>query len=97
MLILSILSLLLSNAVSSRRDQSILYSRVGIIILLLSSYLGLNSLYMTSLDTGIGLYGGLFNASSLTQVFQIFIFLISGAILQLTSFYPRKVFFKDYS
>lgn len=97
MLVLSILSLLLSNAVSSRRDQSILYSRVGIIILLLSSYLGLTSLYLTSLDTGIGLYGGLFNASSLTQVFQIFIFLISGAILQITSFYPRKVFFKNYS
>jgi NADH-ubiquinone oxidoreductase chain 2 len=94
MLIISLISILLSNAVSSRRDKSILYSRITIIILLLSSYLALDSLYVTNLDTGIGLYGGLFNASSLTHTFQLFIFLVSAAILQLTSFYPRKIFFK---
>ena len=94
MLIISLISILLSNAVSSRRDKSILYSRITIIILLLSSYLALDSLYVTNLDTGIGLYGGLFNASSITHTFQLFIFLVSAAILQLTSFYPRKIFFK---
>ena len=92
MLISSLISLLLSNAVSSRRDKSILYSRTAIIMLLLSSYLALDSLYITNLDTGIGLYGGLFNATSMTHVFQIFIFIVSAAILQLTGFYPRKVF-----
>ena len=93
MLISSLISLLLSNAVSSRRDKSILYSRTAIIILLLSSYLALDSLYITNLNTGIGLYGGLFNATSITHVFQLFIFIVSAAILQLTGFYPRKVFF----
>jgi NADH-ubiquinone oxidoreductase chain 2 len=97
MLIISLLSLLMSNAVSLRRDKSILYSRVTIIILLLSSYLTLDSLYLTNLDTGIGLYGGLFNATSITHTFQLFIFLVSAAILQLTGFYPRKVFFKNSS
>lgn len=97
MLIISLLSLLMSNAVSLRRDKSILYSRITIIILLLSSYLALDSLYVTNLDTGIGLYGGLFHATSITHVFQLFIFLVSAAILQLTSFYPRKVFFKNSS
>lgn len=97
MLILSLISLLMSNAVSLRRDKSILYSRVTIIILLLSSYLTLDSLYITNLDTGIGLYGGLFSATSITHTFQLFIFLVSAAILQLTSFYPRKVFFKNSS
>ena len=97
MLITSLLSLLLSNAVSLRRDKSILYSRITIIILLLSSYLALDSLYVTNLDTGIGLYGGLFNATSITHTFQLFIFLVSAAILQLTSFYPRKIFFKKSS
>jgi NADH-ubiquinone oxidoreductase chain 2 len=87
----------MSNAVSLRRDKSILYSRVTIIILLLSSYLTLDSLYITNLDTGIGLYGGLFSATSITHTFQLFIFLVSAAILQLTSFYPRKVFFKNSS
>ena len=97
MLIISLLSLLMSNAVSLRRDKSILYSRITIIILLLSSYLTLDSLYLTNLDTGIGLYGGLFSATSITHTFQLFIFLVSAAILQLTSFYPRKVFFKNSS
>ena len=95
MLISSLISLLLSNAVSSRRDKSILYSRVTIIILLLSSYIALDSLYISNLDTGIGLYGGLFNATSITHTFQLFIFLVSAAILQLTGFYPRKVFLID--
>ncbi len=91
MLISSLIFLLLSNAVTSRRDKSILYSRLAIIILLLSCLVGLNNLNMASLDKGIGLYGGLFHATSTTQVFHLFIFLISAAILQLTSFYPRKV------
>ena len=34
---------------------------------------------------------------SITQIFHIFIFLISAVILQLTSFYPRKVWIKEYS
>src|SRR6202051_5083651 len=91
MVIFSILFLLLSNAVTLRRDKSILFSRVAITILLYSSLLAMVSLYITYLDTGIGLYGGLFHATSTTQVFHIFIFLISAAILQLTGFYPRKV------
>jgi NADH-ubiquinone oxidoreductase chain 2 len=90
-IILSIVSLLFSNAVTLRRDKSILFSRIAITILLYSSILALDSLYITSLDAGIGLYGGLFHATSTTQIFHIFIFLISAAILQLTGFYPRKV------
>jgi NADH-ubiquinone oxidoreductase chain 2 len=91
MLITSILFLLLSNAVTLRRDKSILYSRVSIIVLLYCSLPAFNSLFITSLDTGVGLYGGLFHATSTTQIFHIFIFLISAVILQLTAFYPRRV------
>ena len=91
MLILSIIFLLLSNAVTLRRDKSILFSRVAILVLLYSSLLGLNSLYITSLDRGIGLFGGLFHATTTTQIFQIFIFMISALILTLTGFYPRRV------
>jgi len=91
MINLSMILLLLSCAITSRRDKSILYSRIVIIILTLSSYLAITTLYLTILDTGIGLYGGLFHATSITQVFHVFIFLISAAILQLTGFYPRRV------
>ena len=97
MIIFSILFLLLSNAVTLRRDKSILFSRVAIIVLLYSSLIALATLYFTYLDRGIGLYGGLFHATSTTQIFHIFIFLISAIILQLTAFYPRKVWVANYS
>lgn len=92
MIIYSILSLLLSNAATLRRDMSILYSRVAIIILLHCISIAFCSLFIyKSLCKGIGLFGGLFHATSLTQIFHIFIFLLSAIILQLTAFYPRKV------
>jgi hypothetical protein len=91
MLVFSILFLLLSNAVTLRRDKSILFSRISIIILLYSAFIANNSLYITCLDKGIGIYSGLFHITSITQIFHIFIFIISAIILQLTGFYPRKV------
>ncbi len=97
MLIFSILFLLLSNAVCLRRDKSILYSRTVIVILLYSSFIGFSSIFMNSLSRGIGLYGGLFHVTSITQVFHVFIFLISTVILQLTAFYPRRVWITTYS
>jgi len=57
----------------------------------------MTSLYLASIGRGIGIYGGLFQATSITQVFHIFIFLISAAILQLTAFHPRKVWIPEYS
>ena len=97
MLIFSILFLLLSNAVTQRRDKSILFSRVSIIVLLYSTLIASNSLYISCIDKGIGLYSNLFHITSITQVFHIFIFIISAIILQLTAFYPRKVWSKKYS
>lgn len=97
MLILSIIFLLLSNAVTLRRDKSILYSRVAIIVLLYSSIIAINSLFISSLYKGIGLYGGLFHATAITQNFHIFIFILSAIIIQLTAFYPRRVLLDEYS
>ena len=91
MTIFSLLFLLLSNAVTFRREKSILYSRKTMIILLFSSLIALKNLDMPFLGEGIGLYGGLFHATPITQVFHIFIFVVSAIILQLTAFYPRKV------
>ena len=97
MLIYSILFLLLSNAVTFRRDKSILFSRVAITILLISFLLSVESLDMKYLEKGIGLYGGLFHITANTQIFHIFIFIISAIILQLTAFYPRKVLSSQHS
>ena len=97
MLIYSILFLLLSNAVTLRRDKSILFSRVAIIVLIHSSLLAMSNLLIHNSFKGIGLFGGLFHTTCITQIFQIFIFLVSAVILQLTAFYPRRVLIGEYS
>jgi len=97
MVIYSSLLLLLSNAVTLRRDKSILFSRVAITILLVSFLLSVESLDMRYLEKGVGLYGGLFHITANTQIFHMFIFLISAVILQLTAFYPRKIWSLQHS
>lgn len=88
MIILSTLSLLISNAVSLRRDMAVLYNRVAAIILVYAILQSLISLCIFSSGNGIGIHGGLFHITNITQIFHIFLFLISMLIIQLTSFYP---------
>ena len=52
---------------------------------------------LSVISKGIGLHGGLLHITNITQIFHIFIFFISILILQLTSFYPRKVWIPEYS
>jgi NADH-ubiquinone oxidoreductase chain 2 len=95
MLIISIISTLLSNAVNLRRDVSILYNRIAIIILL---YCILNDISSLSVLTkGLGIHGGLLLVTNITQIFHIFVYSVSAVILTLTSFYPRKVWVSEYS
>jgi NADH-ubiquinone oxidoreductase chain 2 len=95
MLTLSILFLLFSNAVTLRRDLSILFNRVSIIILIYCFLQGVISLSLA--NKGIGLHGGLLQITSITQIFHLFVFILSGFILQLTSFYPRKLRMDNHS
>ncbi len=95
MLLTSILSLLLSNAVTTRRDISLLFNRVAIIALIYSILHSIITLFIEG--KGINLHGGLLNITNITQIFDIFIFFISILILQLTSFYPRKVWIPEYA
>ena len=89
MITLSILCLLFSNAVTLRRDMSILFNRIAIIAL---AYCFLQDLASLSfINKGVGLHGGLLHITNITQIFHIFVLIISMLILQLTSFYPRKV------
>jgi NADH-ubiquinone oxidoreductase chain 2 len=97
MLLNSLILLLLSNSITSRRDKSILYSRSTILILLISAFIAYDNLSFLFLAKGIGIFGGLFHTTATTNTFHIFIFLISSVILLLTSFYPRKVWLKEFS
>lgn len=97
MLTLSLIFLLVSSAVTIRRDKSILFSRVAIQIVIFSAVIALNGLSIKALEKGIGVYGGLFNITTFTQTFNVFIFFISAVILILTAFYPRKVWVPEYT
>lgn len=95
MIIISIIALLLSNAVNIRRDIPILYNRIAMLILIYCILNDLSSL--TVVTKGIGLHGGLLLVTNITQIFHIFLFIVSILILTLTSFYPRKVWVSEYS
>ncbi len=96
MLLCSIFFLLLSNSLSFRRDISIYYSRIGIVIQLYCIFFCYNNLFISYLDQNIGLFGGLFDISSMSLVFDILIFLLTLFILNLTGFYPRKYWSNQY-
>jgi len=91
MLFVSSTLLLLVNAVTLRRERSILFNRVAVLILLYSGIICYDSLNITSLDTGIGIYGGLFHSTSITHSFDLFICIIGAIVLQLTAYYPRRL------
>ena len=94
MIISSILSLLLSNAVVSRRDISIFFNQGALLALIYCITLEICSILI--LNKGLGLHGGLLHITNITQTFHIFIFFISIIILQLTSFYPRILQISNY-
>jgi NADH-ubiquinone oxidoreductase chain 2 len=83
--------LLLFSAVFYRREFLILFNRVAIIILLYSGTIACDSLYVSCLDTGIGIYNGLFHSTVITHSFDVFIYIIGVIILLLTAFYPRNL------
>ena len=93
MIVYSLLFLLLSLSATLRRDKSILYSRETILVILYCFIIILNNL--NYIERGIGLYGGLFHATSITQVIDLFIYFLSVLILGLTAFYPRKISIKQ--
>lgn len=95
MILTFLVLLLLSNGLTVRPDTSILYSRIGLIIIFYSLLSAYSTFYIEYLERGVSLYGGLFNATSITHTFQIFIFLICGLILLMTAFYPRKKYIEN--
>ena len=95
--IFSIIYILISNAVTLGRDKSILYSKSTIVVLLYCVLIAHVALDLSFLAGGIGLFGGLFHATPITQIFHIFLYSVSLTIVQLTGFYPRKLWIENYS
>lgn len=96
MLILSILLLLSSISVAMRRDKCIHYSRCSIIIYIYITYIAYNSINYIY-NNNIGLFGGLFHVTTMSTIFQLFIYFICFIISHITSFYPRKLWTIKFS
>ena len=67
MLILSTISLLLNNAITLRRILSIIFNRVTIILLLGFGTIVCDALYASYIETGFGIFSGLFHSTGFTD------------------------------
>lgn len=99
MLIIAILILLLAATSSIERNYNYLadyvkFNRIVFIIFILGAYLAYNTLYVEAIGSGIGIYGGVFKITILSQVFDIILFMTGAIVTILTCFIPYN--FKNY-
>ena len=83
MIIFSLLFLIMVMAIPSLKNKisPILFQRMSSIILIYAGALSLNALYIQSIGSGIGIYSGLFHVTFISQLLDIFIYIIGAAIL----------------
>ena len=83
MIFLSILILIVAVALPSfnQNISSVLYTRISSIIFIYAGALALNAFYIQSIGSGIGIYSGLFQVTSITQFLDFIILIIGGLIL----------------
>lgn len=83
MLISSLLILLVAMPLNSPQITPNLFNRIVLIIFMLASLLTVNSFYYETIGTGIGIYSGLFNITSLSLSIDLLLFL--SALIVLTA------------
>src|SRR5271169_1166806 len=93
MLIIAILILLLAATSTMERNFNYLsdyvkFNRIVLIIFILGSYLAYNTLDVEGLSDGVGIYGGVFKVTVLSQIFDIILFLTGALVTVLTCFVP---------
>src|SRR5690606_37173517 len=64
-----------------KQISSIHFTRISAIILIISGLLSLNTLYIQSIGSGIGIYSGLFQITNISQTIELFLFTIGSIIL----------------
>jgi NADH-ubiquinone oxidoreductase chain 2 len=83
MITISILILIVAKAlpVLNTHISSIHVTRITSIVFLFAGALTLNILNIESIGTGIGIYSGFFQVTTISQLIEIFLFIIGGGIL----------------
>nr|YP_009690440.1 NADH dehydrogenase subunit 2 [Schizopora paradoxa]QEG57220.1 NADH dehydrogenase subunit 2 [Schizopora paradoxa] len=83
MILISILIFIVAMALPffNRQVSPVLVTRLATIVLIYSGALAFNAFYIQSIGSGIGLYSGLFQVTTITQHLDIFLLIIGGLIL----------------
>ena len=83
MILISILIFIVAMALPSfnRHVTPILLTRIAAIVLIYSGALAFNAFYIQSIGSGIGLYSGLFQITTISQQLDIFLLFIGAFIL----------------
>ena len=84
MVLFGVLTMILAIALFSLRIPAIYFNRITIILLLFSALLSYNSLYMNNIGSGVGVFGGLFQVTTITQSIDVFIYLLGALVLLLS-------------
>lgn len=88
MIIITILTLIVAISLQNKQTSisPILFARLASIFLIYSAFLSLNVLYIQTLGSGIGIYSGFYQVTTISQSIEIFIY-ITGAFI-LMPWYP---------
>src|ERR1700712_4851945 len=81
MLVLAIFSLMTAVALPAVKITPILLTRVTSIALLITGVLSFNATYIQAIGSGVGIYSGLFQVTSVSQSIDTFIFVVGAVIL----------------
>lgn len=81
MLFFSLVSLIMCKALINDKLSEDFYHRISAIILLFSGILTFNTIFNIGSLSGIGLYGGLFNITTISQILESFLLIIGSIIL----------------
>jgi len=83
MIFISILTLIVAKAlpVLNTNISSVHFYRSTSIVFIITAFLSINSLYLETIGTGIGIYSGLFHVTQITQFIETFFYVIVGLVL----------------
>jgi NADH-ubiquinone oxidoreductase chain 2 len=81
MIITTIITLILAKSLVPSYFNSILINRITAISLLYSSVLAINTVNFQAIGSGIGIYSGLFQVTTIGQFIEIFVYLVAALII----------------
>src|SRR3954471_22046028 len=84
MVLISLLTLTLTIGLLSSKITSLHLNRVAIIVLLLSGVLAYHSMWLGQLGSGVGIFNGLFQVTSLSNGIEQFIYIVGSLILLMS-------------